>query len=68
MSAMTAASNLVNCNNFSPSESGGNSSNTNLALSSPQHVNANWNSDSWADGEFEPIDETSTGRKFSNFS
>uniref|UniRef100_A0A1A9W6J8 N-terminal kinase-like protein n=1 Tax=Glossina brevipalpis TaxID=37001 RepID=A0A1A9W6J8_9MUSC len=45
---------FMNCNNVSPIDK------------SPEHVNnlannANWNSDSWADGEFEPIDETSIG-------
>lgn len=48
---------LNNCNNLSP-------------ISDEQqfqehHINnttnANWNSDSWADGEFEPIEELLTG-------
>ncbi|ALC48061.1 yata [Drosophila busckii] len=42
---------LTNCNNISPPSSHFNNS---------TH-NANWNSDSWADGEFEPIDEPGLG-------
>ncbi|XP_055381077.1 N-terminal kinase-like protein isoform X2 [Condylostylus longicornis] len=41
---------LTNCNNISPV------SDTHI-----NNTNANWNSDSWADGEFEPIDEPLTG-------
>lgn len=50
---------FLNCNNVSPPQQ-----------KSPQHHvnnstnNANWNSDSWADGEFEPIDEPMTGKSF----
>uniref|UniRef100_A0A1L8DN65 N-terminal kinase-like protein n=1 Tax=Nyssomyia neivai TaxID=330878 RepID=A0A1L8DN65_9DIPT len=39
----------MNCNNLSPVSD----KNTNF--------NSNWNSDSWADGEFEPIDDVTTG-------
>ncbi|XP_023292732.1 N-terminal kinase-like protein isoform X2 [Lucilia cuprina] len=51
----TTPSPFLNCNNVSPPQ-----------MKSPQHINnstnnANWNSDSWADGEFEPIDEPMTG-------
>lgn len=48
---------FLNCNNISPPQQ-----------KSPHHMNnsmnsnANWNSDSWADGEFEPIDEPITGK------
>ncbi|EDW81177.2 uncharacterized protein Dwil_GK11922 [Drosophila willistoni] len=41
----------ANCNNISPPSS---------HLNNSTH-NANWNSDSWADGEFEPLDEAGTG-------
>lgn len=42
---------LTNCNNISPPSS---------HLNNSMH-NANWNSDSWADGEFEPFDEPGMG-------
>ncbi|KAL7729324.1 hypothetical protein ACLKA6_008901 [Drosophila palustris] len=42
---------LTNCNNISPPSS---------HLNNSMH-NANWNSDSWADGEFEPFDEPGLG-------
>lgn len=42
---------LTNCNNISPPSS---------HLNNSMH-NANWNSDSWADGEFEPVDEPGLG-------
>lgn len=48
---------FLNCNNLSPPQQ-----------KSPRHQvndstnNANWNSDSWADGEFEPIDEPMIGK------
>ncbi|XP_017005276.2 N-terminal kinase-like protein [Drosophila takahashii] len=41
----------ANCNNISPPSS---------HLNNSTH-NANWNSDSWADGEFEPLDESGFG-------
>ncbi|XP_017076356.1 N-terminal kinase-like protein isoform X2 [Drosophila eugracilis] len=41
----------ANCNNISPPSS---------HLNNSTH-NANWNSDSWADGEFEPLDESGLG-------
>lgn len=40
----------TNCNNVSP-----------VSDSHTNNSNANWNSDSWADGEFEPIEEPLTG-------
>ncbi|XP_073816904.1 N-terminal kinase-like protein yata isoform X2 [Musca autumnalis] len=52
----TSPTPFLNCNNISPPQQ-----------KSPHHMNnstnsnANWNSDSWADGEFEPIDEPLTG-------
>ncbi|XP_075148764.1 N-terminal kinase-like protein yata isoform X2 [Haematobia irritans] len=52
----TSPTPFLNCNNISPPQQ-----------KSPHHMNnstnsnANWNSDSWADGEFEPIDEPITG-------
>ncbi|XP_061387339.1 N-terminal kinase-like protein isoform X2 [Musca vetustissima] len=52
----TSPTPFLNCNNISPPQQ-----------KSPHHLNnstnsnANWNSDSWADGEFEPIDEPLTG-------
>ncbi|XP_013119364.1 N-terminal kinase-like protein [Stomoxys calcitrans] len=52
----TSPTPFLNCNNVSPPQQ-----------KSPHHMNnstnsnANWNSDSWADGEFEPIDEPITG-------
>lgn len=52
--AATAA--LTNCNNVSPLKEGQQHSHWNNTAN-----NANWNSDSWADGEFEPIDEPLTG-------
>ncbi|KAH8312328.1 hypothetical protein KR044_010226 [Drosophila immigrans] len=42
---------LTNCNNISPPSS---------HLNNSMH-NANWNSDSWADGEFEPFDDPGSG-------
>ncbi|XP_069962249.1 N-terminal kinase-like protein isoform X1 [Bactrocera oleae] len=39
-----------NCNNISPPH-----------INNSTNSNANWNSDSWADGEFEPVDEQLTG-------
>lgn len=53
----TSPTPFLNCNNISPPQQ-----------KSPHHMNnstnsnANWNSDSWADGEFEPIDEPITGK------
>lgn len=48
---------LNNCNNLSPIRD--------EQQLHEHHINnttnANWNSDSWADGEFEPIDELLTG-------
>lgn len=35
---------------------------TNHTNLSPVNSNSMWNSDSWGDGEFEPIDESSTGK------
>ncbi|BFF91362.1 N-terminal kinase-like protein [Drosophila madeirensis] len=43
----------ANCNNISPPSSHLNNSTS----------NANWNSDSWADGEFETLDEPGMGNK-----
>ncbi|KAH8404591.1 hypothetical protein KR215_001168 [Drosophila sulfurigaster] len=42
---------LTNCNNISPPSA---------HLNNSMH-NANWNSDSWADGEFEPFDDPGSG-------
>ncbi|XP_039958589.1 N-terminal kinase-like protein isoform X1 [Bactrocera neohumeralis] len=39
-----------NCNNISPPH-----------INNSTNSNANWNSDSWADGEFEPVEEQLTG-------
>ncbi|XP_011212646.2 N-terminal kinase-like protein isoform X2 [Bactrocera dorsalis] len=39
-----------NCNNISPPH-----------INNLTNSNANWNSDSWADGEFEPVEEQLTG-------
>ncbi|XP_004523320.1 N-terminal kinase-like protein isoform X2 [Ceratitis capitata] len=41
---------ITNCNNVSPPH-----------INNSTNSNANWNSDSWADGEFEPVDEQLTG-------
>ncbi|XP_067618796.1 N-terminal kinase-like protein isoform X2 [Eurosta solidaginis] len=41
---------FTNCNNVSPPY-----------VNNSTNSNANWNSDSWADGEFEPVEETFTG-------
>lgn len=50
---------ITNCNNLSPLKDEINLMHINNASN-----NANWNSDSWADGEFEPIDEPLTGNNF----
>ncbi|XP_030369431.1 N-terminal kinase-like protein [Scaptodrosophila lebanonensis] len=44
---------FTNCNNISPPPPS--------SLINHSTHNANWNSDSWADGEFEPIDEPGMG-------
>lgn len=46
----------ANCNNISPPSS---------HLNNSTH-NANWNSDSWADGEFEPLEESGLGEFVEN--
>ncbi|KAH8293994.1 hypothetical protein KR054_007226 [Drosophila jambulina] len=46
----------ANCNNISPPSS---------HLNNSTH-NANWNSDSWADGEFEPLEESGLGEFITN--
>ncbi|CAD6994443.1 unnamed protein product [Ceratitis capitata] len=45
---------ITNCNNVSPPH-----------INNSTNSNANWNSDSWADGEFEPVDEQLTGEYYS---
>lgn len=34
---------------------------SNHIITSPNNSNAVWNTDSWADGEFEPLEETNSG-------
>lgn len=55
---------LTNCNNISPVHHDDDNDGDG---DGHEHVNntnnANWNSDSWADGEFEPIDDALTGNQ-----